>query len=256
MTDGQLELVLACVRDGLGTSLVGAYLFGSAVLGGLRPHSDLDVMVVSNRRSTRDEKGRLVSQLLAVSERPRPLELTIVVQDEIRPWRYPPRMDFQYGEWWRSEFERGDVEPWPSATNPDLASLIRMVLLADAPLLGPPPGKVFDPVPRRDYVESLRHGVEDLLGTIDSDTRNVVLTLARIWSGIVTDEIRSKDAAADWVLPRLPDEHRPVLARARATYLGEEEERWADLRQQARAYAEHVAREIERLPGDARAPEG
>jgi predicted nucleotidyltransferase len=240
----QIEATLRVARDVLAEDLVGLYLFGSAVLGGLRPRSDLDLMAVSRRRTTRAEKRRLVSDLLAASLRPRPIELTIVVEDEIRPWRYPPRMDFQYGDWWRSEFERGDVEPWPSATNPDIASLIRMVRLADTPLLGPPPAEVFEPVPRRDYVQALVDGIDELVQTIDSDTRNKVLTLARIWSSLVTDEVRSKDAAADWALPRLPAERRQVLARARAIYLGHDEERWDDLSQEVGAYAAHVVAEI------------
>lgn len=245
MANDQLELVLSAVCDVLGHDVVGTYLFGSAVLGGLRPHSDLDVMVVSRRRTTRDEKQRLVVRLLAVSGRPRPVELTIVVEDEIRPWRYPPRMDFQYGDWWRNEFERGEVEPWPSPTNPDLASLVRMVLISDSPLLGPPAAEIFDPIPRRDYVDALLKGIAELLKTVQSDTRNVVLTLARIWFSIETDEVQSKDAAAEWALPRLPAHLRPVLARARAIYLGDEEERWDDL--PPHAYAEHVTAEIERL---------
>jgi predicted nucleotidyltransferase len=245
MENEQIDLLLAAVREVLGDDVVGCYLHGSAVLGGLRPHSDLDVMVVSRRRTTRHEKQQLVAHLLAVSHRPRPVELTIVVHDEIHPWRYPPRMDFQYGDWWRSQFESGELEPWPSATNPDLASLIRMVLLGDAPLLGPPAAEIFDPVPRRDYVHSLVHGIDGLMRTIDSDTRNVVLTLARIWSGIETDEVRSKDAAADWALPRLPEHVRPVLARARAIYLGDEEQRWDDLGPRVRAFADHVVARIE-----------
>jgi predicted nucleotidyltransferase len=251
MENDQIGRVVAIVEDVLGDDVVGAYLHGSAVLGGLRPRSDLDVMVVSRRRTTRREKRRLAARLLAVSGRPRSVELTIVVQDEIRPWRYPPRMDFQYGDWWRGEFERGEVEPWPSPTNPDLASLIRMVLLSDAPLLGPRPAEMFEPVPRRDYVDALARGIDELLRDIESDTRNVVLTLARIWSSIETDEVRSKDAAADWALPRLPATLRPVLARARAIYLGDEEERWDDVRPQVRAFAEHVVAVIRGVAGAA-----
>jgi streptomycin 3"-adenylyltransferase len=246
MPDKQIEPLLAAVRNVLGEDVVGAYLFGSAVLGGLQARSDVDVLVVSRRRTTRAEKSRLIAELLDLSLRPRPLELTIVVKDELRPWRYPPRMDFQYGDWWRSEFERGEVEPWESATNPDLASLVRMALLADTPLLGPPPAEVFEPVPRSDYVDALVRGIDGLLRDLESDTRNVVLTLARIWSGLATDELRSKDAAADWALARLPPRHRAVLARARAIYLGEEEERWDDLGPQMRAYVDHVVAEIGR----------
>jgi predicted nucleotidyltransferase len=248
MADDQIELLLTIVRDVLHKDVVGAYLHGSAVLGGLRPRSDLDVMVVSRRRTNRAEKQQLISQLLAHSRQPRPLELKIVVKDEIRPWRYPPRMDFQYGDWWRSAFQRGELEPWPSATNPDLASLVRMVLLGNTPLLGPPPREIFERVPRRDYVEALVHGIGGLLQTVESDTCNVVLTMARIWSGVLTDEVHSKDAAAEWALPRLPAQHRGVLIKARAMYLGDEKEDWEDLHMEARAYADHVAAEIKGLP--------
>src|SRR6266508_309546 len=61
----QLDRVLTLVGDVLGTDAVGAYLFGSAVLGGLQPRSDLDLFVVSKRETTREEKQRLVDRLPA-----------------------------------------------------------------------------------------------------------------------------------------------------------------------------------------------
>ena len=240
----QIDRALACVRGVLGEGMLGAYLFGSALLGGLKPRSDLDVMVVSTRRMNLEEKARMQRCLRHESRHPRPLEVTVVVRDEVRPWRYPPRMDLQYGDWLLAEFDRGEMEPWGSPENPDLASLIRMVLAGDATLVGPPPSEVFDPVPRRDYVTGLTAGVEPLLGELDSDTRNVILTLARIWAGVATDELRSKNEAADWALPRLPANLRAVLARARAIYVGEEDERWDDVRQDVEAYARFVAAEI------------
>jgi predicted nucleotidyltransferase len=251
----QLDRVVTLVRDVLGTDVVGAYLFGSAVLGGLRPDSDLDVLVVSKRRTTREEKQHLIDRLLAISGtrtpqgRLRRIELTIVVEREIKPWRYPPSMDFQYGDWLRGEFERGNVEPWPT-TNPDLASLITMVLLADRPLLGPPPSHILDPVPHTDLVSAIVGEVDALLGSLDRDTRNVVLTLARIWSTVATGAIRSKDVAADWALTRLPQEHRVALAHARAVYVGDEEERWHELEPRVHLYANYVAAQISRLAAE------
>jgi predicted nucleotidyltransferase len=253
--DPQVEGAVDAVRAVLGDDLVGVYLFGSAVLGGLRPRSDLDVMAVSTRPATRDEKRTLVERLLTISMRPRPVEVTLVVQSEVRPWRYPPRMDLQYGDWWRAEFERGDVEPWPSPMNPDLAPLIRMVLAADTPLFGPPPAMVFDPIPRDDFVAALAHGVEGLRQDLEWDTRNVVLTLARVWNGIETDQLVSKDAAADWALARLPDDLRPALATARDAYLGLVEDRWGDRQPEVRAYANHVVAIIDGLSGRATSTE-
>ena len=249
----QLDQILDLVRDVLGPDMVGIYLHGSAVLGGLRPLSDLDVLVVSKRRTLRHEKRRFVDQLLTISPgnrtlgSSRPVELTIVVESEIRPWHYPPTFDFQYGDWLRPEFESGNLEPWPTTTSPDVTLLVRMVLLGNAALVGPPPAEIFDPVPHGDYVRAMVAGIEALLGDLDSDTRNVVLTLARIWSSVATGEVRSKDRAADWALPRLPEEHRAVLARARAIYVGDQEDSWEDIRLGVRPHADHVVGEIHRL---------
>ncbi|WP_055544022.1 aminoglycoside adenylyltransferase family protein [Streptomyces kanamyceticus] len=256
----QTDDVVRLVREVLEpVGLIGAYLHGSAVLGGLRPHSDIDVFAVVRRPTTAARRRALTEGLLAVSGHPdhgtplRPVELTVAVQDDIRPWMYPPRCEFQYGEWLRDTYLRGVMpEPGPS---PDLALLVTMVLDGRAPLLGPAPGDVLDPVPTADLARAMTAGVPELLAERDTDTRNVLLTLARIWTTLATGDIKSKDAAADWALERLPAEHRPVLARARAVYLGDEEERWDDLLPQVAPHAAYVVRAIEGLaPGGDFAP--
>ncbi len=63
----QLTRVVSLVRDLLGPDAVAAYLFGSAVLGGLRSESDLDVLAVSRRRTSHEEKQRLADCLLTIS---------------------------------------------------------------------------------------------------------------------------------------------------------------------------------------------
>jgi predicted nucleotidyltransferase len=246
----QLDRLLTLVRDVLGPDVVGAYLFGSAVLGGLREESDLDVLVVSKRPTTDEEKHRLSTRLLSISGRKtaqgssRRVELTIVVESDIKPWRFPPRVDFLYGDWLRSEFERGNLKPWRPRANYDLVSLLTMVLLSDTPLIGPAPGTVFGPIPHEHMVRAMVEHIPALLDDLDSDTTNVILTLARVWTTVATGAIRSKGAAADWVLSRLPNQHQPVLARARAIYLGHEPNRWEDLQPNVRPYADYVVAEV------------
>lgn len=233
----------------LGEVVLGAYLYGSALGGGLRPRSDLDILVVAERPATTEEKRQLADGLLAISggESARPVEVTIVVQSDVRPWRYPPRFDLQFGEWHRAALERGDVEPLAATENPDVALLLTMVLQASRPLLGPPASELVDPVPPADLTRAMLHGVDEVMPGLEDDTRNSVLTLARIWLTIDTGEIGSKDGAADWALERLPPEHREVLTRARAIYLGEEDDRWDDLRSSVPPFADHVVAEIDRL---------
>ena len=172
------------------------------------------------------------------------MELTIVAQADVRPWHYPPRLDFLYGDWFRTEFAAGNLAPWESP-NPDLALAITQVLQADRPLFGPPPAQLLDPVPAADLRRAMLDGIPGLRADLETDTANVLLTFARIWVSLATGEILPKDAAADWVLARIPEAHRPVLARARGVYLGEAEDRWEDLGA-VHAHADHVMGEIRR----------
>ncbi|CAL9279298.1 Streptomycin 3''-adenylyltransferase [Streptomyces sp. enrichment culture] len=247
----QVRRVVELAGGVLGRDVIGTYLHGSSVLGGLSPASDVDVLVVSRRRMDERARHTLLDGLLGISgsgNQVRPVELTVVVQSEVRPWRYPPTCDFLYGEWLRGEYEAGLV-PQPEPM-PDLALLITMVLSGDHPLTGLRPARVLDPVPRADLVRASVAGIPGLLDELDSDTRNVLLTLARIWTTLATGRIRSKDAAADWALARLPPEHRAVLGHARQLYLDcpYSEESWSDaLRARVRPHVDHVLTEIDRL---------
>ncbi|MET7703030.1 aminoglycoside adenylyltransferase family protein [Streptomyces sp. NPDC005485] len=247
----QLQQVVALVDGVLGQDVIGTYLHGSSVLGGLRPASDLDVLVVSRRRMDERVRRALLDGLLGISGSPhkaRPIELTVVVQSEVQPWRYPPTGDFLYGEWLRAQYEAG-VVPQPKPM-PDLALLIAMALTGDHSLTGPRPAQVLDPVPRADLVRASVVGIPGLLEDLDRDTRNVLLTFARIWTTLATGRIKSKDAAADWALAQLPPEHRAALEHARQLYLNclYSEESWSEaLRSQLRPHVNYVLTEIERL---------
>lgn len=242
--------VVRIVREQLGSGVLGAYLHGSAVLGGLRAMSDVDILVVLDRPTTDLERFAITDKLLEISGRRarrgpgRPVELTIVLQSEVRPWHYPPMSEMQYGEWLRDDYE-GGLTPSPERSS-DLAPLITMALAGNHALFGPPPADVLDPVPIDDLRRAIVAGIPSLVRDIDSDTRNVLLTLARIWFTLATNKIRSKDAAADWALDVLPGEHRPLLSLARDMYVeGIDDDRaWANLAPEARALAAHIVGEI------------
>ena len=250
----QIDSVVSLVRDVLGDDLVGVYLYGSAVVGGLKPDSDVDLLVLASRHTSAAEKRRLVETLIRLSGRgaasgpARSIELTVVADPDVRPWRYPPSVDFQYGDWLRQEFQRGDAVPWDEP-NPDLAILLETARSASIAIVGPPLATVVPPVPRADLVRAMDDGIPGLLADIEGDTRNVLLTLARIWTTVATGEIQPKDAAADWALGRLPEDRRGALARARDRYLGVEPgpDAWSDRMASARATADAMVAAIRQL---------
>ena len=63
----QTERVLRLVREVLGHDVLGAYEHGSAVLGGMQPTSDIDILVITGRLATLPEKRRLVEGLMELS---------------------------------------------------------------------------------------------------------------------------------------------------------------------------------------------
>jgi streptomycin 3"-adenylyltransferase len=87
----------------------------------------------------------------------------------------------------------------------------------------------------------MRDVVPDLLADLEPDTRNVLLTLARVWLTLETGRIAPKDEAADWALARLPPGRGAALRQARAAYVGAATDAWGDAASMAAARADASA---------------
>lgn len=220
----QIEAVVAIVDHVLGEAVVGMYLYGSAVLGGLRPHSDIDVFVLIDRATTGGERHRLVTEIMVVSGpggiriAGRPIELTIARLDQLSPWDGDPRREFQYGEWLRGDYEAGFV-PEPTR-DPDVAILVATLLTASRPMRGVPAADLLAPVPDDDLVASMRRAMPVVMDDLEEDTTNVLLTLARMAYTARLGRIVPKDEAALWAAERLPSAEQEPLRCARRIYLG------------------------------------
>ena len=248
----QISQCLNLLKDVLGQDLSGVYLYGSLIVGGLQKYSDIDIFVVSARPATHEERVKLVANILQISgiyeksSKP-PIEMMIVVKSEINPWHYPPRFDFQYGEWLRTEFENSNIEPWPTKEMPDLTLLITQVLLANKILLGPSPDQLLCRIPYKDFLTATNKALSTLMADLSRDTRNVLLTYARIWSTVETDAIRSKPDAAAWAINHLPEEYKPVMKRACAICIGEKNEYWDDIKTLIQPCADYMVSQIKKI---------
>jgi streptomycin 3"-adenylyltransferase len=228
--------------------VLAVHLFGSSAVGGLRPSSDIDVLMLTRRSLSRLDRERLAAFLLRFSGRRatvapgRPLEVTSVVLDDVVPWRYPPVCDFLYGEWLRDDFLAGAI-PEPH-TNPDLAVLVTTVRQHAIPVLGPHPVDLLEPVPVEDLRRSVHDSLDPLLEDLVGDERNVLLTLARMVVTLESGPIVGKDEAVHQILLSLGEPHRSLLALAAGGYLGSVADAWTDRRHEAAATAEHLAERI------------
>jgi streptomycin 3"-adenylyltransferase len=248
----QINDCVELVKNILGKDLLAIYLYGSSLIGGLQKFSDIDLFVVSSRKTNYEEKKLLEKALLKISgkymvdKNSKPIELTIVVKSDVNPWQYPPKFDFLYGDWLRDKFEGGNIEPWPSKDLPNLALVITQLLLSNKILFGLPPGQILEPVPYKDFMSALTVEVSSLMNDIEWDTRNVLLTLARIWNTVDTDVIRSKSDAASWAIEKLPEGYKQVLGRAKSILLGEKNESWNDLKDLIKPCANYMVKQIKR----------
>ena len=245
----QAMQALKIVEELLGSSIVGVYLFGSAVIGGLRINSDVDVLVVVNHSLPEVTRRKLIDRLMLISgkigntDSIRPLEITVINHSDIVPWLYPPKNEFIYGEWLRSEYEKGQIQEPTYDT--DLAIVLAQVRKNSISLFGPDASDILDPVPISDIRRAIKESLPGLIEGIKGDERNVILTLARMWQTVSIGEISPKDVAAKWALSRLPKEYSTLLDLARKAYRGEYVDKWEGLDSEVTALINHLKNSIE-----------
>jgi predicted nucleotidyltransferase len=250
-TDTELSIpaeaaeALAAARYCLGASLAAAYLHGSAVVGGLRPDSDVDILLVTDRPLSDQERRRFLADLMRISGRPkdpdgrRPLEVTIFGTADLAPLGYPPRSEFHYGEWLRAGFEGGALAQPQS--NPDFVIVIAQTRQAALTLAGPPPDRILPEIPAQTVRRAIGEARAGLLADLRGDERNVLLTLARMWCTLETGRIVPKDVAAEWAAARIGGPSAALLDQVRRAYLGQVADDWRKMGAEAAALARDLS---------------
>lgn len=217
--------------ESLGAELVGVYVHGSVALGTFNPAvSDLDVIAVTRRRTNVDEKHMVIEILARTSGHPAPIEFHMLSESDFRPWRHPTPFDFHYSDIW-SDASRSDL---PDAlarqreADPDLAAHVTVARTHGLTLHGPPAREVFPEVPWSDYVDSLLGDLQWIRQTEQPEPEYRVLSPARIWATLATQDVHSKESGAVWALKWVQPDFRSLLAAALARYRGKTEEFAAD----------------------------
>ena len=249
----QLSRAIQVIERHLNSTVLAIHLYGSALDGGLKPHSDIDLLVTVSEPLNAAARKHLCVDLLEVSAPPghnqtlRALEVTIVVQSDVVPWRYPARRELQFGEWQRQDILAGVFEP--ATTDADLAILLTKAKQHRLALAGSAAADFFSTVPVNDLFKALADTLTLWNSPSDwtGDERNVVLTLARIWYTAATGQIAPKDVAATWAMARLPAPHQAILLNAKLAYLGQKADNLPARADQVAAFIKFVKQEAMKL---------
>jgi predicted nucleotidyltransferase len=164
VVEAQLETFVAEVVDTIeayGPPVLGAYILGSALLGGFDPRSsDLDLVAVAARRLTSSERSAVTHALDALTPPVRKLELVVYVAGA-----KPPSYELNYPD--------GDSEP------PHWFVLDAAIAQERAtPFTGQPWERLLEPV----SAEETRRAAEELLRWAearDDETRRTHAVRAR-----------------------------------------------------------------------------
>ncbi|TLS38039.1 nucleotidyltransferase domain-containing protein [Pseudalkalibacillus caeni] len=85
--------------DILGNDLTGIYLHGSLAMGCFNPaRSDIDILAVSSSSLSFKQKETLLDYLLEISNNPHPLEISVLSEASLHPWKHPSPFEFHYSE--------------------------------------------------------------------------------------------------------------------------------------------------------------
>ncbi|XEC94759.1 aminoglycoside adenylyltransferase domain-containing protein [Paenibacillus tarimensis] len=225
----QLDVLKERLVEHLGRNLAGIYIHGSLALDSFRPNvSDLDVIALLNEDIEVDLRFELVKVLLAISNQPAPLEISLVTKNAIWPWKYPTPFQLHSSEYWRTRYEeqvqKGNKSFWSETpTDSDLACHIRLINRKGICLYGTPIKEAFPDVPERDFRSSILGDVQYAANALSTQPVYGILTLCRILSYLETGDIFSKAQAGEWALPLLPEQLRTIVVNAVHAYAGDGE---------------------------------
>lgn len=226
-----LAALVAGARGVLGSNFVGAYIQGSFAVGDADEHSDVDFLVVTNRRLTDEEQRelrQLQARLFSLPTRwAQHLEGSYVPRGQLR------RLDPEHRPWFY--FDNGAVEPeWDHHDN---TTVVRWSLREHGVVLaGRNPKELVDPVSADDLRDEVLWTMDEWgkwLRTLGSWSRRnqslVVLSYCRMLHTLDCGRATSKREAGEWALEALDAEWRELIRGA----LDDRPDPWTKVRERA-----------------------
>jgi streptomycin 3"-adenylyltransferase len=201
------------LRRILGDGLTGAYLHGSAAMGGWRPESsDVDLLAVSSRRLSGTEKEELGKRLQALVAPGAGLEFSLVVAGDISPIVAAPPFELHVTT--GSDAKVADGAGHSGDT--DLVMHFAVCRKRGATVAGRPPKETLPAIPRALLLTTLAAELE--WGLRSAPLHYSVLNACRAEAFAAEGRLLSKLEGARWALRRGLD--ADLVSAAEAVQMG------------------------------------
>lgn len=206
-------------REAFGGGLTGVYLHGSAAMGCFHPErSDLDLILVVENCPSDGEKRAFMARAVELNREapPKGLEFSVVRRAVCRPFAYPTPYELHFSPahldtYWADPVRYIDQM---RGVDRDLAAHFTVINACGVVLYGREVSDVFGPVPRADYLDSIRRDVENACQGITRAPVYFTLNLCRALAQVEEGLVLSKRDGGRWGLEHLPEEYRPVVRAA------------------------------------------
>lgn len=231
----------------IGPRLTGIYLHGSLAMGCFHADkSDIDLIVVINGPLTFEQKTSIMNQIVHLNERApaKGLEISIVNRLYCKPFVYPTPYELHFSQTHLQRFyehPRRYIEGM-RGEDKDLAAHFTMINHYGITLYGPSVPKVFGPVPKKDYADSIWLDVQQAARHSTADPIYLILNLCRVLAFLRQGLYLSKESGGRWALLRCPE--RPLIQQALDGYRSDKNIRFDPIAVQR--FSAYMLREIEK----------
>lgn len=221
-----LQRISEAYQQILADNLTGIYAHGSLAFGCFSwDKSDIDFLVVTRQEPQLGQKKLLIEELLSM-ERQAPakgFEMSVVLEEDCRHAAHPTPFSLHYSNAHRERCQ-ADITAYCQAmhgVDPDLIAHFAVTKAVGQTVYGQSIQKVFGPVCRRDYLDSIRQDLSDAEAVLPQQPVYVVLNMARALAYQREGLILSKAQGGQWGMEHLP-EAAEVIRRALEAYTTDE----------------------------------
>ena len=203
----------------LADEMVGIYLHGSLAAGCFQwEHSDIDFLVVVKHPLPVEKKIALVETLYALREDapPQGFEMSVLVEADCRPLRYPVPFDLHFSQRYVADYERdprGFCERM-HGKDPDLTAHILCLHSFGRVICGSSISRVFGQVKREDALQAIQYDLDDAVEGFSAHPCYYVLNLCRALAYKRENLVLNKRDGGEWAMENLDKEHQRVIQAA------------------------------------------